>query len=123
MIADAAWIAETVGRPWEFVDRDTTARDRVRAAAREKAPAGKDAAFDTWWEQVSSRDNAVGNFRCLPDAWDGSLNFLRSAGKYQQFFDLGPLSVTYSTIGTAEQEATDGAGPADGGAPPDRASR
>jgi len=87
LIADAAWIAETVGRPWDFVDRDTTARDRVRAAAREKAPAGKDAAFDTWWEQVSSRDNAVENFRCLPDAWDGSLNFLRSAGTRLSQFD------------------------------------
>lgn len=102
LAADTAWIAETIGRPWDFVAHDRGPEEQIRAAALENPPEDDDSAFDDWWEQVSSRENVTGNFRYLPDAWDGAQNFLQSAGQYQRFFDLGPLSVIYSRIGLAE---------------------
>ncbi len=41
----------------------------------------------------------------FPDAWDGSLNFQRSAGSLDRgSFDLGPFLLTYSSIGMSEPD-------------------
>jgi len=100
LAAHAAWLERTKGNPWEFAAVDQTEAERVKAAARDAAakhPA-LDGGFAAWWEQVSSFDNVVQNFRFLPEAWDGSLNTLRAFGNLGKF-DVGPLVVTYSKIG------------------------
>ena len=105
LAAEAAWIAETIGQPWKFVDLDTTERDRVRAAAAEAAAArpAPDHGFAQWWEQASSFDNSVANFKELPDAWDGSLNVLKG-NEYLGMLDVGPMLLTYSSIGTPDPD-------------------
>jgi hypothetical protein len=64
--------------------------------------------FAAWWEQVSSFENIVANFRCLPDAWDGTVNTQRAFGNLG-YFDVDPLLVTYSTMGISGSEV----GPSD----------
>jgi hypothetical protein len=98
--AAAAWIQQTMGNPWEFAAVDQSEADRVQAAAAEAAAArpASDGGFAEWWDQVSSFENIVANFRCLPDAWDGALNTQGAFGNLG-LFDVGPLPLTYSKIG------------------------
>lgn len=99
LIAEATWIEATIGRPWEFVAHDQTVKQRIQAAVQGVSAADADTAFNAWWEQVSSVGNVVGNFLHLPDAWDGALNSQQGFGNLH-LFDVGPLLVTYSDIGT-----------------------
>ncbi len=98
--AAAAWIEQTMGNPWEFAAIDQSEADRVQAAAAEAAAAhpASDRGFAAWWDQVSSFENVVANFQCLPDAWDGALNTQAAFGNLG-LFDVGPLPVTYSKMG------------------------
>ena len=100
LAAEAAWVERTKGNPWEFAAVDQTEAEQVKAAVQDAAAAtpGPDGGFEAWWEQVSSFDNVVPNFRFLPDAWDGSINTVRAFGNLGNF-DVGPLLVTYSRIG------------------------
>lgn len=95
--ADALSVEQTMGRPWEFAAPDASGRvkaAKVSAATRSSSDRG----FAAWWEQVSSFENVIANFRCLPDAWDGALNTQNAYGNLR-LFDTGPLLVTYSRIG------------------------
>ncbi len=96
----AAWIAHTLGSPWQFAAMDQSEARRVEAAASEACAAKpeSDHGFGRWWQLVSGADNVTANFRCLPDAWDGTLNTQRAYGNLRHF-DAGALLVTYSTIG------------------------
>ena len=100
LAADAAWIKKTLGNPWEFAAVDQTEAAQVKAAAKQAAGAhpSADGGFAAWWEEVSSFDNVVANFRSLPDAWDGALNTQQAFGNLGHF-DVDPLLVTYSKIG------------------------
>ncbi len=100
LIGRSAWIAQTMGSPWDFAAVDQSEAKKVQAAASDsavKAPQ-PDGGFATWWQLVSSFENVTANFRQLPDAWDGSLNTQKAYGNFKHF-DAGPLLVTYSNIG------------------------
>jgi hypothetical protein len=100
LVGDAAWIAHTMGSPWEFAAVDQSEANAVRAEAQQAAAAhlASDRGFAVWWQQVSSFDNVIANFRYLPDAWDGALNTQKAYGGLRHF-DVDPLLVTYSSIG------------------------
>lgn len=92
LAADAAWIEQTMGNPWEHASIDQSEANRVRAAAQQEAAThpASDGGFAAWWKQVSCVDNVIANFRCLPDAWDGALNT-------QKVFGLWHFDVAHPT--------------------------
>jgi len=106
LIGRSAWIAQTMGSPWEFAAVDQTEAKQVQAAASDTARAKSepDRGFATWWQLVSSFENVTANFRQLPDAWDGALNTQKVCGNLTHF-DAGPLLVTYSNIGMPGPES------------------
>lgn len=112
LAAEATWIKQTMGNPWEFAAVDQTEAEHIKTAAKKAAGVhpSPDRGFAAWWEQVSSFDNVVANFRFLADAWDGALNTQRAFGNLGHF-DVDPLLVTYSNIGMPGPDD----GPADTG--------
>ena len=102
LVGRSAWIAQTMGKPWEFAAVDQTEARRVEAAASDAV--APDRGFGNWWQLVSSFENVAANFRNLPDAWDGTLNTQRVYNNLRHF-DAGPLLVTYSDMGMPGPEA------------------
>jgi len=113
LATEAARIAETTVNPWELaaVGRGEAQRPEAEAVADATATPEPDLGFGAWWRQVSSVDNVIANFTHLPYAWDGALNAQRTYG-FRSSADIGPLLVTYSTIG---MPGTDSGGPATAG--------
>jgi|GEM_PF-2190612 len=109
LAGQTAWIAQTMGSPWEFAAFDQSEAEQVQAAASAAAAANPepDHGFATWWQLVSSVENVTANFRCLPDAWDGTINTQNAFGNLP-LFDPGPLPVTYSKIGMPGPDGSEG---------------
>jgi hypothetical protein len=101
LVAEAAWVKETAGRPWELVTHGSVIADSVRKAAMQHAVdnPGLVDHFAQWWAAVSDYDNVMTNFICLPDAWDGAINSQRAYGDLASF-DVGPVVLTYATTGS-----------------------
>ena len=100
LVAEAGWIAETMGHPWELETRGSVVAAAVRNAAMELAandPESEDP-FAKWWREVSRYGNVMLNFNCLPNAWDGAINSQRAYGGLDAF-DIGPLVITYAKAG------------------------
>ena len=100
----AARIRDTLGQPWAYAggQRD----DRFDARISERPPIRDDAGFVEWLDIAVDELNFAANMSTFPDAWDGSLNFQRSAGTLDGGpFDLGPFLLTYSSIGRSEPDA------------------
>jgi hypothetical protein len=98
LVAEAALVASTMGRPRELTTRGSVVADAVRTEAKKSAawrPSHSEA-FEQWWAEVSNFDNVMTNFNCLPDAWDGALNSQRAYGGFDQS-QIGPLVITYGT--------------------------
>lgn len=103
LVAEAEWIAQMMGHPWELETRGSVVAAAVRSAAMELAaddPESEDP-FTKWWREVSRYENVMSNFDCIPDAWDGAINSQRAYGDLDAF-DIGPLVITYAKAGVED---------------------
>ena len=100
LLVEGAWVAATMGHPWDLVTRGSVVADSVRTAAKALAAddPGLTDPFARWWTEVSRYENVMANFNCLPDAWDGAINSQRAYGGFDSHA-FGPLVLTYTTAG------------------------
>jgi hypothetical protein len=101
--AHAGRLADAAGNPWALAPH-AQLPDPTNTPAAGPSPSEVDPAvvYEDWFEQVSNPANAGAIFAQLPDAWDGALNFQLSNGDIR-WFDVGPLPIRYSSIGTIEK--------------------
>lgn len=100
-------IRGTMGEPWAYAGNPRSARyDSVIA---ELPPVTEDAGFETWFEMASHPLNLAANLSQVSSAWDGAINFQRSAADswHRSQWDIGPYTLIYDNeIGNLPPEVT-----------------
>lgn len=108
LAAKTEMLKNAEGRPWDLAPMRPLDEMLSDASSRSEAnpPAtvsSAEVAIRAWRAQAAKPESVYPIFARLPDAWDGSLNFLMSAGNLEMF-DVGRLPIRYSSIGTIDNE-------------------
>jgi len=108
LAAKTEMLKNAEGRPWDLASMpplDEVLSD-ISSQSEANPPASDadvESALQAWRAQAAKPESVYPIFAQLPDAWDGSLNFLMSAGNLNMF-DVGRLPIRYSSIGTIDEK-------------------